>query len=96
MQDSNQLLGTRTELRRLYKSNFWPALTDPFHKKVSFSSIMWCFRSKHMGVIERKAVGEREVIVYIRGQGDQRQSQRNEEESLGDFAEIKKKIVAPR
>ena len=104
MQDSNQLLRTRTELKGLYKSDFWPALTDPSQKEVTFCSVMWCFRSKHMRIIEWRPVGDREAIVYRPGRmvtrddlrRDRTQSQENVDENLGQFAEIKKKLVSQR
>ena len=107
MKDSNQLLGTRTELRHLYKTAFWPALTDPFQKGVSFGTIMWCFRSKSMSIIEWTPPNDREEIVYRPGRSvavdqsyvlrrERRQSQGTEGGNLDDFAEIKKKLVSQR
>ena len=107
MKDSDQLLGTRTELRNLYKTSFWPALTDPIQRRVAFCSVMYCFRSKHMKIIEWKPVNDRENIVYRPGRRvavdqsyvlrrERQESQEPEGENLGDFAEIKKKLVSPR
>ena len=92
MQDSNQFPTTRTELRHLHKTSFSPVLTEPMEQKVTFCSILWCFRSKHMKIIEWRATEERESIVYKPGR-------RPEDAGEGvdnGFDELKKKLVGER
>ena len=64
MNDHNQLLETRAELRVLYRVSFIPTLKDPVEKLVTFNNVMWCFRSKTMKVIEWRPADDREKIVY--------------------------------
>ena len=104
MQDSDQLLRSRRQLRNLFRTDFQPALTDPFEKEVTFGAVMWCFRSTGMGIIEWTPPDNREIIVYKPGRISSRDglgrnragSLENREENLGQFAEIKKKLVSQR
>ena len=64
MNDHNQLLETKAELRVLYRVSFIPTLKDPVEKLVIFKDVMWCFRSKTMKVIEWRSADDREKIVY--------------------------------
>ncbi len=107
MKDSNQLLGTRTELRLLYKDSFQPTLKNEMEKMVLFGEVMWYFRSKKMKVIEWRPANDRENIVYQKGKTvavdqsyvlkrERKQTQESRKENLGAFAELKKKLVEQR
>ena len=67
IKEEKKLLETRTELRELYLHTFRPSLADEMEKRVSFSSIMWLFRSKMMRIVVWQPAGERENIIYRRG-----------------------------
>lgn len=108
MIDHDKMLETRSELRILYKSNFFPTLFDPIEKLVQFRDVMWCFRSKTK-VIEWRPADDRENIVYCKVRKrktvslDQsfvikreRQSTQSQEGRRDGFAELKKKIVERR
>ena len=106
MKDNDQLLDTRSELRRLYTGSFLPGLSNHSEKAIPFSSVMWYFRST-LKIIERKPVNERENIVYRKGKTvavdqsymlrrERKQTQETPKENSDTFAEIKKKLVEPR
>ena len=84
MQDSSQYPTTRKDLRDLHKTSFCPMLTDASEQKVKFCALLWCFRSKHMKVIQWTAVGDRENIVY------------KEEPVDHGFARLKQRLVEER
>ena len=67
IKEEKKLLETRTELRELYLHTFRPSLADEMEKRVSFSSIMWLFRSKMMRIVVWQPAGGRENIIYRRG-----------------------------
>ena len=100
MQDSDQLVQTRTELRNLYKNNFLPVLTDPWEKRVQFSYVFWMFRTD-LKVVENRPVHDREVIVYLaereeERQPQERQPQERQRQNEDGFTELKKKLVDRR
>ena len=106
MKDNDQLLDTRSELRRLYNQSFLPGLSDKSEKAIPFSSVMWYFRSM-LKIIQWKPVNERENIVYRKGKTvavdqaymmnrERKQTQQTPRENSDTFAEIKKKLVERR
>ena len=107
MKDNNQLLGTRTELRLLYKDSFQPTLKNEMEKMVLFKDVMWYFRSKKMKVIKWRPANDRENIVYRKGKTvavdqsyvlkrERKQTEETRKGNLGAFAEVKKKLVEQR
>ena len=101
MKDNDKLPGTRTELRRLYKSSFLPSLSDNLGKRVQFSTVLWYFRS-NLKIIEQRPVNDREDIVYLKGKTitvDQSYVFKREgkkSENVDRFDELKKKLVEKR
>ena len=94
MQDSKKYPTTRKDLRDLHKVSFCPMLTDASEQKVKFCAILWCFRSKHLKIIQWTATGDRDNIVYKPGR---RPTEETEEESVDlGFARLKQKLVEER
>ena len=107
MKQNKKLLGTRTELRHLYKSGFLPTLTKDIEKDVPFAQVLWCFRSKKMKVIKWTPPNDRENIVYLKGKTaavnqshvpkrEKKPRQEIKNENSDSFDELKKKLVDQR
>ena len=105
MKENNKVLGTRTELRNLYKNHFLPTLSDDSEKAVHFADILWTFRTA-LKIIEWQPPSDRENIIYRKGKRvavDQAYvlkreglSEDNQRENLGGFNDLKKKLVDER
>ena len=92
--DSDQLVATRTELRNLYNNHFLPVLTDYLERSVPFCDVFWMFRIS-LKVVENKPVHDREYIVYLSGREESR-SHETQREDVDGFVELKKKLVDRR
>lgn len=84
---------TRTDLREVFKSNFLPMIDDVLQtKKTTFGEVMYCFRSKHMKVIQWTEANDRENIVYLKGPNKEppstNVSSTNKSSRLNDLKEL--------
>lgn len=96
MQDCNQLVETRLELRSLYENNFLPVLEDPGEKSVKFCSVLWCFRSRNMKVIRWTESGDREKLIYLKPKARHSDKESSENMTEVGFAEVKKILASER